>query len=70
MMNAQPKPKLPTSAGFEINHFYERIIALRESSPASFDALSPPTKLTLGAYESQKREHQRLAAIRDEPTAA
>ncbi len=24
MMNAQPKPKLPMSAGFEPNAFYER----------------------------------------------
>ncbi|MDQ3687728.1 MAG: hypothetical protein M3430_19300 [Acidobacteriota bacterium] len=69
MRKAQSKPKLPTSAGFEPNAFYERIIALRESSPAAFDSLAPVTKLSLGAYEAQKRDAARLQTIRDEPGA-
>jgi hypothetical protein len=63
-LDESPKP------AFEPNAFYERIIALRESSPASFDALSPPTKLALGVYEARKREHSRLEDIRREPQAA
>ncbi len=59
-------PKL----AFEPNAFYERIIALRESSPAAFDSLAPVTRLALGAYEAQKREAQRLEDIRREPQAA
>jgi hypothetical protein len=61
------KQKLPPAAGFEPNAFYEKILQLRRTNPAAFDALSPTTKLTLGAYEAQKRE--RLQAIRDEPVA-
>jgi hypothetical protein len=70
MRKAQPKPKLPPAAGFEPNAFYERVLELRRDRPAAFDALSPTTKLTLGQYEAQKREHSRLQAIRDEPAAA
>jgi hypothetical protein len=58
-------PKL----AFEPNAFYERVLELRRDRPAAFDSLAPVTKLALGQYEAQKREHQRLAAIRDEPTA-
>jgi hypothetical protein len=67
MMNAQPKPKLPTSAGFEPNAFYERVLMLRRTNPKAFEGLAPVTKLALGQYEAQKRE--RLQAIRDEPVA-
>jgi hypothetical protein len=70
MRKVQPKPKLPTSAGFEPNAFYEKILDLRRTKPAAFDALSPTTKLTLGQYEAQKREAQRLEDIRREPQAA
>jgi hypothetical protein len=55
---------------FEPNAFYERVLELRRANPRAFDALSPATKTTLGAYESAKREHRRLQSIRDEPTAA
>ena len=51
---------------FETNGFYERIIALRKSQPKAFETLSPATKLALGAYESARREHERLQALRDE----
>ncbi len=70
MMNAQPKPNLAAPRGFEPNAFYERIIALRESSPAAFDSLAPVTKLALGQYEAQKREAARLQAVRNEPAAS
>ncbi len=69
MRKAQPKPKLPPAAGIE-NAFYERVIELRRTNPAAFDSLAPVTRLALGAYEAQKREHKRLQAIRDEPAAA
>ncbi len=59
-------PKL----AFELNAFYEKILDLRRTKPAAFDALSPTTKLTLGQYEAQKREAQRLEDIRREPQAA
>ena len=67
---AQPKPKLPTSAGFEPNAFYERVLELRRDRPTAFDSLAPVTKQALYAYETAKREHTRLEAIRDEPQAA
>jgi hypothetical protein len=51
---------------FETNGFYERIIALRKSQPKAFESLSPATKQALGAYETAKREHTRLEAIRSE----
>ncbi len=70
MRKAQPKPKLPMSAGFAPNAFYEKVLDLRRTNPAAFDALSPPTKLALGQYEAQKREAQRLEDIRREPQAA
>ena len=60
----------PPKPAFEVNHFYERIIALRKSNPRDFDALSPTTRVVLGQYESQKREAQRLEAIRTEAGAA
>ncbi len=67
MRKVQPKPKLPTSAGFEPNAFYERVLMLRRTNPKAFEGLAPVTKLALGQYEVQKRE--RLQAIRDEPVA-
>jgi hypothetical protein len=70
MRKAQPKPKLPTLAGFETNAFYERVLMLRRDRPAAFDSLALVTRLALGAYEAQKREHERLRTIRDEPQAA
>ncbi len=70
MRKAQPKPKLPMSAAFEKNAFYEKVLDLRRTNPAAFDSLAPATKLSLGAYESAKREAARLQAIKDEPQAA
>jgi hypothetical protein len=70
MRKAQPKPKLAPARGFEPNAFYEKVLDLRRTNPAAFNALSPTTKLGLGAYEAQKREAQRLEAIRREPEAA
>ena len=70
MRKAQPKPKLPPAAGFEPNAFYERVLELRRTNPAAFASLAPVTKLALYAYETAKREHSRLAAIREEPEAA
>jgi hypothetical protein len=55
---------------FEINHFYERLLDLRRANPKAFGEMSPASKLSLYAYEAQKREHERLQAIRDEPEAA
>ncbi len=70
MRKAQPKPKLPTSAGFEPNAFYEKVLDLRRTNQKAFDSLAPVTKQALYAYETAKREHTRLAAIHDEPAAA
>ena len=71
MRKVQPKGNiLPPAGGFEPNAFYERVLELRRDRPAAFDALSPTTKLKLGQYEAQKREHERLRTIRDEPQAA
>ena len=64
------KQKLPPARLFEPNAFYEKISQLRRDRPAAFDSLAPVTKLSLGAYEAQKREHERLRTIRDEPQAA
>ena len=58
------------SAGFETNAFYEKVLDLRRTNPLAFDSLAPVTKLALYAYETAKREHSRLEAIRDEPEAA
>ncbi len=69
MRKAQPKPKLPTSAGFEPNAFYERVLMLRRDRPTAFDSLAPVTKLALGAYSAAKREDERLRSIQDEPVA-
>ncbi len=55
---------------FEPNAFYEKILELRRTNPKSFDGLAPVTKIALGTYEAQRREHARLEAIRDEPAAA
>ncbi len=59
-------PKL----AFEPNAFYERVMMLRRTNPAAFDSLAPVTKQALYAYETAKREHKRLQAIRNEPAAA
>ncbi len=47
MRKAQPKPKLPTSAGIE-NAFYERVLELRRTDPKAFDSHAPMTKVSLG----------------------
>jgi hypothetical protein len=60
------KPQHPKPA-FEPNAFYERVLMLRRDRPAAFDSLAPVTKIALGQYEAQKREHERLRTIRDEP---
>jgi hypothetical protein len=59
-------PKL----AFEPNAFYEKVLDLRRTNPKAFDSLAPVTKQALYAYETAKREHTRLEAIRDEPAAA
>ena len=70
MRKAQPKQKLPAPAGFEPNAFYEKVLDLRQAKPRAFDSLAPVTKQALYAYETAKREHKRLQAIRNEPAAA
>jgi hypothetical protein len=45
-------------------------LELRRDRPPAFASLAPVTRLALGAYEAQKREHSRLEAIRNEPAAA
>ena len=70
MRKAQPKRNVPPAGLFEPNAFYERVVVLRRTNPAAFDSLAPVTKLSLGAYEAQKREAQRLEAIRRAPEAA
>ncbi|MDQ3255396.1 MAG: hypothetical protein M3R15_16100 [Acidobacteriota bacterium] len=55
---------------FAHNAFYERVLALRATDQRAFDSLAPATKQALYAYETAKREHSRLEAIRDEPEAA
>ncbi len=70
MRKAQPKPKLPMSAAFEKNAFYEKVLDLRRTNLKAFEGLAPATKASLHAYETAKREHKRLQAIRNEPAAA
>ncbi len=48
MRKVQPKPKLPMSAGFEPNAFYERVLELRRTDPKAFDSHAPMTKVSLG----------------------
>ncbi len=55
---------------FEVNRFYEKLLDLRRTNPKAFGEMSPASKLSLFAYETAKREHARLMAIRDEPDAA
>ncbi len=55
---------------FEVNTFYERLLDLRRTDPKAFGEMSPASKLSLYAYETAKREHARLQALRDEPDAA
>ncbi len=55
---------------FEVNHFYERLLDLRRTDPKAFNEISPASKLSLLAYETAKREAERLEAIRNEPDAA
>ncbi|MCA1626349.1 MAG: hypothetical protein LC742_00045 [Acidobacteria bacterium] len=52
----------PAAAPFAPNGFYERLIELRAARPQDFAALSPTTKLALGAYEAAKRRTALLAA--------
>ncbi len=66
MRKVQPKPIVPPAGQFEQNAFYEKVLDLRRTNPKAFDSLSPATKLALGQYEAQKREHERLQAIRNE----
>jgi hypothetical protein len=39
---------------FEVNAFYERLIAMRQTNRKDFDSLSAVTHLALGEYERQK----------------
>ncbi len=55
---------------FQLNGFYERLAEMRKSDPRGFASISPASKLALYAYETAKREAQRLEAITDEPEAA
>ncbi len=55
---------------FQVNTFYERLLDLRRTNPKAFGEMSPASKLSLYAYETAKREHERLQAIRDEADAA
>jgi hypothetical protein len=59
-----------SDAAFQVNRFYEKLLDLRRTDPKAFNEISPASKLSLLAYEAQKREHARLQAIRDEPDAA
>ncbi len=63
------KQTIPPAHSFEPNAFYEKVLALRRTNARAFDSLAP-VKQALYAYETAKREHSRLAAIRDEPEAA
>ena len=57
------KPLHPKPA-FEPNAYYERVLSLRATDQRAFDSLAPVTKQALYAYETAKREHTRLEAIR------
>ena len=56
--------------GFALNPFYEKLGTLRATNPQAFASLSPASKLVLYEYEKQKREHERLQAIRPEQRCA
>ena len=51
------KLSMRTSAEFELNAFYERLIELRRSNLKAFNSLSPASHAALLEYEKQKREH-------------
>jgi hypothetical protein len=55
-----------SDAAFQVNHFYEKLLDLRRTNPKAFGEMSPASKLSLFAYETAKREHERLHVIRDE----
>lgn len=44
------------SQTFEVNSFYESILALRAKDQRAFAGLSPATKYALLEYEKQKRQ--------------
>ncbi len=52
-MTKRAKEIVPTSEQFEVNGFYERLIATRRNDPRAL--------LALGEYERQKREHEQVA---------
>ncbi len=51
---------------FETNGFYERLAQMRKTDLRTFASISPASKLALFEYEKQKREHERLQAIKAE----
>lgn len=55
-----------TITNFEKNLFYERLIAMRSTTPKPFDSFSQPTHWALLEYEKQKRAHHELEAMREE----
>ena len=59
-----------TKQGFAVHPFMEKILSLRATDKRAWDSLSPATKLTALEYEKQKREHERLQAIRNDTNAA
>jgi hypothetical protein len=71
--NAYPaltmEPMKETKQGFAVHPFMEKILSLRATDKRAWDSLSPATKLTALEYEKQKREAERLEAIRNEPAA-
>jgi biopolymer transport protein ExbB/TolQ len=59
-----------SDAAFQVNNFYEKLLDLRRTNPKAFGEMSPASKLSLLAYETAKREAERLEALRDEPQSA
>lgn len=55
---------------FQVNPFYERLIALRDKDRKTFDSLSQPTHWALLEYEKQKRAAAELEAMNELPPAA
>ncbi len=52
--------KQSTTANFQPNAFYDRLIQMRRADRKTFDSFSTPTHAALAEYEQRKREHDSL----------
>jgi hypothetical protein len=53
-----------STAAFEPNMFYERLIAMRSTNRKAFDSMSPATRYALAQYEAVKREREQQETMK------